>query len=123
MVRKSLKTAELDIAESKLRKLLLALADQVRKIETNTLEPSGDPQGQTADESIEDAAFERDRETLAAENHVTTEVHDALLRLAMGRYGLCESCDRPIERRRLTLLPYARACAACARRAEAASSR
>lgn len=43
----------------------------------------------------------------------------ALQRLDEGRYGICESCGRPIARERLDVLPDARLCIQCAREAEA----
>ncbi len=37
----------------------------------------------------------------------------ALERLAVHRYGLCESCGAPIETRRLAAVPYATRCIRC----------
>ena len=42
------------------------------------------------------------------------EVEDALTRLREHRFGVCESCNEPIPKARLTALPYARYCMPCA---------
>jgi hypothetical protein len=41
------------------------------------------------------------------------EFEDALVRLDDGRYGNCQSCDRPIPTERLEVLPQTRFCADC----------
>lgn len=115
--------AELESAKGELTALLASLGEQVSKIEENVLAPSGDPQGQRADESGEDAAFEREAPALAAAGVTMDQVHDALGRIADGTYGRCERCAGGIERARLALVPYASACAACARLIETESAR
>ena len=40
-------------------------------------------------------------------------VHDALVKLASGTYGNCETCHRPIPTARLEAVPYARRCLSC----------
>jgi DnaK suppressor protein len=41
------------------------------------------------------------------------DCEDALVRLEGGRYGTCQSCDRPMQSARLEEIPQARFCAAC----------
>lgn len=115
--------AELESARRKLTALLASLDEQVSKIEENVLAPSGDPQGQRADESGEEAAFEREAPALAAASATREGIEDALQRIADGTYGRCERCAGGIERARLALVPYASACAACARRIETETAR
>jgi hypothetical protein len=45
-------------------------------------------------------------------------VRDALKKLAVGTYGDCESCGRPIPAARLEAVPYARRCVVCQAREE-----
>lgn len=85
---------------------------------TSALAPTGDPDNQQSDESVEDSAFDRDREVLRVEEELVDEVRDALERVAAGPYGICENCERPIEKERLALVPQAATCAECARREE-----
>ncbi|HEY7439463.1 MAG TPA: TraR/DksA C4-type zinc finger protein [Acidimicrobiia bacterium] len=42
------------------------------------------------------------------------EIEDALAKVDGGTYGLCESCGSPISEARLTAMPSARLCIACA---------
>ena len=68
-----------------------------------------DPEGSTI-------AFERSQLGALAQQarrHLA-DIADAQLRLANGRYGLCESCGRPIAQARLEARPVARTCIACA---------
>ena len=41
------------------------------------------------------------------------EIDEALQRLNEGEYGICKSCGRPIEARRLLALPQSVRCAGC----------
>ena len=43
-------------------------------------------------------------------------LEDALQRLGQGDYGLCESCQQPIDPERLEALPGTSLCIKCARR-------
>jgi RNA polymerase-binding transcription factor DksA len=52
---------------------------------------------------------------LENEEQLIAEVRAALDRLERGAFGRCEACDRPIARKRLHVLPYARHCTSCAR--------
>jgi len=45
-------------------------------------------------------------------------LEDALERLDMGDYGVCESCGQPIDPQRLDVLPDTTLCIKCAREAE-----
>ncbi|MCK4728230.1 MAG: TraR/DksA family transcriptional regulator, partial [Desulfobacterales bacterium] len=46
------------------------------------------------------------------------EIDLALCRLAVGSYGICESCENPISLKRLEAIPGARLCRRCARKYE-----
>jgi RNA polymerase-binding protein DksA len=76
----------------------LQIADSVRELE---------------DESFADlivdvglAEIDRDLDELRA-------IDAALLRVADGSYGVCETCDKPIDVKRLTLTPQALRCIDC----------
>lgn len=49
---------------------------------------------------------------------IVFEIDEALNRLAIGTYGLCESCACAIEKSRMMVLPYSRMCVACQSRSE-----
>jgi RNA polymerase-binding transcription factor DksA len=46
------------------------------------------------------------------------QLEDALERLDEGDYGICESCEQPIDPERLEALPGTSLCINCARKAE-----
>ncbi|SNS37233.1 TraR/DksA C4-type zinc finger protein [Actinacidiphila glaucinigra] len=48
---------------------------------------------------------------------VLGEIEAAFARLQDGSYGVCPDCAGPIPAERLEILPYARCCVACGRRA------
>ena len=41
------------------------------------------------------------------------EIDEALERIRDGTFGLCETCEKPISRERMTAIPYARLCLPC----------
>jgi RNA polymerase-binding transcription factor DksA len=45
-------------------------------------------------------------------------IHAALDRVAAGSFGICLSCDEPVNERRLNALPWAEQCIACQQRDE-----
>lgn len=55
---------------------------------------------------------------LQSEENALTEINDALARVASGKFGLCEQCEKPIPKPRLNAIPYARRCVECAKLAE-----
>ena len=46
------------------------------------------------------------------------QLKEALERLDEGDYGICESCEQPIDPERLEVLPRTTLCIKCARKAE-----
>ncbi|MCK6481517.1 MAG: TraR/DksA family transcriptional regulator [Planctomycetes bacterium] len=50
--------------------------------------------------------LEQDIETLR-------DIHDALIRIREGTFGLCEECLEPVAKARLKAIPYARLCVDC----------
>jgi len=57
-----------------------------------------------------------DREFAASllnnEHDVLYEIEEALRRIEQGTYGICEMSEKPIERERLKVIPFARYCVA-----------
>ena len=41
-------------------------------------------------------------------------INQALLRIENGGFGICQSCNQPIDEARLNAIPYAKFCIACA---------
>lgn len=65
--------------------------------------------------------FDRDfaLNRVSLNQNILFEIDEALNRIQMGTYGICESCGHSIERARLMALPYSRMCVACQSKSEA----
>ena len=113
-MEKPLTTREILGYKRRLLDELAERADEVDAVERRALEPSGGARFQDVDESVEETGLAGDLDVLRVEDELGYEVHDALERIARSTFGVCEDCQRPIERRRLDLVPIARRCAACA---------
>ena len=76
---------------------------------------SGDDQADAGSKT-----FEREHEMSVANNSrdLLEQVQHALVRIADGSYGTCESCGLPIGKERLKVFPRATLCMACKQREE-----
>lgn len=73
----------------------------------------GSPYGKKEEEATESFELEK---RLSLERQIQEQLADtenALTKIATGKYGLCESCGKPIEPTRLQALPQARTCMNC----------
>jgi RNA polymerase-binding transcription factor DksA len=70
----------------------------------------------------EAATEESDRESdyFLADNQgrALTEIEEAIRRIDSGNFGDCELCKKPIEAKRLEVIPSARYCLRCQEKAE-----
>lgn len=60
---------------------------------------------------------------VSSEQDVLYEIDEALERIKMKTYGVCESCGCPVEKARLKALPFAKMCIKCKSAAEKGKSR
>ena len=67
--------------------------------------------------------FEQELELGLLENHEKSlqQINDALMRVEMGTFGICEMCDKPLPKARLKAMPHARLCLECKRQEEEAN--
>jgi DnaK suppressor protein len=73
----------------------------------------GSPYGKREEEASESFELEK-RLALAWQiEEQLVDIENTLSKIAAGKYGLCESCGKPIESVRLKVLPQARACISC----------
>ncbi|MBI4314038.1 MAG: TraR/DksA C4-type zinc finger protein [Candidatus Omnitrophica bacterium] len=110
---------------TKYKKLLLEkkqrLLDEVKHIEKDALKQSQrDASGDLSGYSIHmaDAATDNyDREfSLGLATNVQKilyEIEEALKRISEKRFGNCLNCNKPIPKKRLTAVPYAKLCIEC----------
>ena len=109
-----------DGTRAELEQLRAAVAGEVNKLEADlhsvfeasrdsNADDEHDPEGSTI-------AYERAQlaAVLAANRRRLADVDEALARLALGVYGICDRCGRPIPAGRLAIRPFARTCVGCA---------
>ncbi|MCZ2527381.1 TraR/DksA C4-type zinc finger protein [Streptomyces sp. NPDC059506] len=72
-------------------------------------------------DAIEQSGQKDADELMAAQTvslrRVLKEIDHAEQRLEAGKYGVCEECARPVAPERLEILPYARCCVSCQKKA------
>jgi len=126
MSKGSLTSQELSLYRLQLQSLLDPLKEKVSELEAEATRPVAafaNHQDRLPAHDAEPATRDtEDRVALAilgTEEHVLTEVGEAIARLDAGTFGVCEQCGRAITRARLDVVPYARHCIRCARAAEA----
>ena len=93
------------------------LLDEQKQLQANGLpfteRREGSPYGKREEEATESFELEK---RLLLEWQIQEQLADtenALAKIATGKYGLCESCGKPIEPTRLQALPQARTCMNC----------
>jgi RNA polymerase-binding transcription factor DksA len=102
--------AERAAAEAQIAALTREFDAVVAASQAANADDEHDPEGATI-------AFERQQVValLDSARRRLAEVDAALARRAEGRYGVCQSCGRPIAPERLAVRPAARTCIDCAR--------
>ncbi len=86
-------------------------------IEDETDEVVGSVDNHLADTATVTVDREIDYTLEENSEHVLREIDAALERIEDGSFGVCRTCEKPIEAERLELLPYATQCIDCKRRA------
>ena len=102
--------AERDAALAQIEALTREFDEVVAASRSSNADDEHDPEGATI-------AFERQQVValLDQARRRLDDVEAALARRETGRYGICESCGRPIAPERLAARPAARTCIDCAR--------
>lgn len=90
----------------------LAADNLIRSEKDNEVNFRSEEQG--TDNFDRDFALNR----VSLDQELLFEVDEALNRLALGTYGICDSCGRGIEKARLKAIPYSRMCMACQSQSE-----
>ena len=76
--------------------------------DTPQTDASTDPEGDVSDVSIDHGAWDAGHQAMFDQEDSLAEVEHALAKFALGTYGVCEVCRRPIPLARLRALPEAR---------------
>ena len=109
-------TANLKIISLRLENDRKRLADQLEQLRANLITDSrreGSPFGKREEEATETAELEN---RMALEKRILDQlagIDNALDKIKQGSYGICESCNKPIDPARLEALPQATLCMNC----------
>jgi DnaK suppressor protein len=116
-MNRNLQNKQLDSLQQAMRARQVQLREEIRqaliKSDSEHYLQIADSVRELEDESFADlivdvglAEIDRDLDELRA-------IDAALLRVADGSYGVCETCDKPIDVKRLALTPQALRCIDC----------
>ena len=100
------------------RKELMEQMDFIKEAEMeNTVkEASGDHSSYAfhmADQGTDTMEREKNFYYAQRDGRLLYHIDQTLERIEKGTFGLCQSCNNPIDRKRLTAVPHARLCIAC----------
>ena len=102
---------EADRAEIQDRAARVSEAEGIAEISTYESEHPADVASET---------FEREKDLAIGESveNLLAKVKEALRKIELGTYGICDACRRPIKRARLEALPFATLCVECQEKME-----
>lgn len=120
-MKKRLPQKELKIYEEKLLNLKDDVEAQIRDISKDTLmktqkDLSGDISGYSvhmADVATDNYEREFNLGLVSGERELLLEINEALKRIKDKDYGFCLKCKKPLKKRRLKAIPYAKFCIKC----------
>ena len=100
-----------------IRQMLLQMRKELLQEVTQTMRAESDHLKFDIGDFYDHASTDRDRElTLMLadrEREKLTLVDDALKRIEIGTYGVCESCEEEIDKERLVAMPFTKLCLSC----------
>ena len=95
-------------------------------LNTSQRDASGDLSGYSlhiADMATDNFDREFNLDLASSEQQLLNQIDEALHKMDEGRYGVCETCSKPIVQKRLLAVPYARFCIKCQSEEEKKSRR
>jgi len=99
------------------KELLLEKRAQLEKAYRDKLTRTGDESAEGALDPADEASVNYNKEFWYSlsdtDRHILRMIEDALHQMDKEEYGLCTNCEKPIQRKRLEAVPWARHCIAC----------
>jgi DnaK suppressor protein len=121
MKQKNMKSQDLEHWKKVLLEERLKLTDELHETEKELLsqsprDASGDLSGYSihmADVGTDSFNREMNLAHISNEHGMVYEIDAALKRISEGTFGYCESCEKPIKKSRLKIVPFTRYCIQC----------
>lgn len=117
---KKLNAKDLESYKELLMQLRGEMSGDIKSLEADAFSTDGDRLSvdNPADIGSESFAQEFSLELLQRDEATLVEIDEALERMRQGTFGLCEACEEPIPKVRLSAMPQTRFCVDCQRKAE-----
>lgn len=117
---KKLNPKDLESYKELLLQLRKEMSGDISSLEADAFSTDGDRLSvdNPADIGSESFAQEFSLELLQRDEATLVEIDEALERMKLGTFGLCEGCEEPIPKVRLQAVPHARFCVDCQRKNE-----
>ena len=102
---------------NEIRAMLLQMRKELLQDVSQSMRAESDHLKHDIGDFYDHASSDRDRELALMladrEREKLTYVDNALKRIELGTYGICESCDEEIDRDRLLAMPFTKLCLSC----------
>jgi len=101
---------------SRYKAVLLAKRDELHAAGSegeSLVPPSSDISGDVVDWARAETESELQVRRQESDAHLMRAIEDALARIRVGKFGICEVCRRPISKARLEAVPWTRVCHDC----------
>jgi len=97
------------------KRLLLAKREEISAANGSAtpVPPADEPEGDLMERASADAEAELQIRLHATDGRLLKAIEDALARIRVGTFGVCETCKRPISKARLEAVPWTHLCAKC----------
>jgi RNA polymerase-binding protein DksA len=117
---KKLNAKDLESYKDLLIQLRREMSGDIHSLEADAFSTDGDRLSvdNPADIGSESFAQEFSLELLQRDEATLVEIDEALERMKLGTFGLCEGCEEPIPKARLSAMPHTRFCVDCQRKSE-----
>jgi len=103
--------------QEEIKKMLLLMRKELLQDVSQSMRAESDHLKHDIGDFYDHASSDRDRELSLMladrEREKLTFVDDALKRIELGTYGICESCDEVIDKERLMAMPFTKLCLSC----------
>lgn len=131
VIKKVFKAKQLKEYKQVLEKLRDRVVDEISFLAGDNLnrsqrESSGDLSSYSfhmADQGTDNFDREFALNLVSSEQDILYEIDDALRRISLGNYGVCEACGKAIEKARLHAMPFTKMCIGCKADAERGKTR
>ncbi len=113
-----------NIEQLRYKRLLLAKRDEISVAQGDRrtlVPPASVPDGDLLESASADMEAELRISLRQTDGRLLQAIDDALLRISVGKFGVCEACKYPISKVRLEAVPWTRLCRDCKERQQSAA--